>query len=37
VVWDGRDEAGRAVPGGMYFVRCEVEGRTFTRRIAALR
>ena len=35
--WDGRDEAGRAVPSGMYFVRCRVEGRALTRRIAALR
>ena len=37
VVWDGRDDGGRAVASGIYFVRCEVEGRTFTRRIAALR
>jgi transposase len=35
--WDGRDEAGRAVPSGMYFVRCTVDGRVLTRRIAALR
>jgi hypothetical protein len=37
IVWDGRDDAGRAVPNGIYFLRCEVEGRTLTRRIAALR
>jgi hypothetical protein len=36
-VWDGRDDAGRAVAGGLYFVRLECEGRTLTRRIAALR
>ena len=35
--WDGHDEAGRAVPSGMYFVRCEVDGRVLTHRIAALR
>ena len=37
VVWDGRDDAGRPVASGIYFVRCAAEGRTFTRRIAALR
>ena len=37
VTWDGRDEGGRGVANGIYFVRCEVEGRTFTRRIAAIR
>ena len=37
VVWDGRDEGGREVASGIYFVRCEVERRTLTRRIAALR
>jgi hypothetical protein len=37
VVWDGRDEGGRGVASGIYFVRCEAEGRTFTRRIAAIR
>jgi hypothetical protein len=35
--WDGRDESGRDVPSGMYFVRCETEGRAMTRRIVALR
>jgi hypothetical protein len=37
VTWDGLDDGGRAVASGVYFVRCTVEGRTFTRRIAALR
>ncbi len=37
IVWDGRDDDGRVAPGGIYFVRCVVEGRTFTRRIAAIR
>jgi hypothetical protein len=37
IVWDGRDDAGHAVVSGIYFVRCEVAGRTITRRIVALR
>jgi len=37
VVWDGRDEGGRRVPSGIYFVRCAVESRVLTRRIAAVR
>jgi hypothetical protein len=37
VNWDGRDHGGRGVASGIYFVRCEVEGRTLTRRIAAIR
>ena len=37
IVWDGRDDGGRRVASGIYFVRCAAEGRTFTRRIAALR
>ncbi len=37
IAWDGRDEGGRAVASGIYFVRCAAEGRAFTRRIAALR
>jgi len=37
VVWDGRDDGGRGVASGIYFVRCEFEGRTLTRRIAAIR
>jgi hypothetical protein len=27
LAWDGRDEAGRAVPAGTYFIRMEAEGR----------
>lgn len=37
IVWDGADDGGRAVASGIYFVRCEAGGRTFTRRIAAVR
>jgi hypothetical protein len=37
VTWDGRDDGGRGVANGIYFVRGEAEGRTFTRRIAAVR
>jgi len=37
VIWDGRDEAGAVVPGGLYFCRLEAEGRVLTARLAALR
>ena len=37
VNWDGRDHGGRGVASGIYFVRCEAEGRIFTRRVAAIR
>ncbi len=37
IVWDGRDDGGRAVASGIYFMKCAVEGRVFTRRVAALR
>jgi hypothetical protein len=37
ITWDGRDDGGRPVASGMYFARCTVEGRTFTRRVTALR
>jgi hypothetical protein len=37
VVWDGRDDSGRGVASGIYFVRLDCEGRTLTRRIAAIR
>jgi hypothetical protein len=37
VTWDGRDDGGRGVASGIYFVRLDCEGRTLTRRIAALR
>ncbi|MBI1798185.1 MAG: T9SS type A sorting domain-containing protein, partial [Candidatus Eisenbacteria bacterium] len=35
--WDLRDEAGRAVGAGLYFVRLEAEGRSLTRRMTAMR
>jgi len=37
IVWDLRDELGREVVAGLYFARLEVEGESFTQRIAALR
>jgi hypothetical protein len=37
VIWNGRDDGGRAVESGIFFVRFECEGRTFTRRVAAVR
>lgn len=37
VTWDGRDDGGRGVASGIFFVRLECEGRSFTRRIAAIR
>ncbi len=37
VVWDGRDEDGRLVPPGIYFLRAEVEGRTAVARVVLLR
>lgn len=37
IAWDGRDDGGRGVPSGIYFVRLECEGRALTRRIAAIR
>jgi len=33
VVWDGRDEGGRAVSGGVYLYRLETQGRTITRKM----
>jgi hypothetical protein len=35
--WDGRDDAGRTLPEGIYFARLRLEGGTQTRRIALLR
>jgi len=32
-VWDGNDDAGRAVPAGMYFLRATVDGAHATRKI----
>jgi hypothetical protein len=37
VAWDLRDEAGRAVPAGLYFERLEADGRAFTERVVTLR
>jgi hypothetical protein len=37
VTWDGRDDRGRGVASGIYFVRGEAEGRTLNRRIVAIR
>jgi len=34
--WDGRDGAGRRVPSGLYICRLEADGRTVTRRLAAI-
>ena len=33
IVWDGRDETGRALPGGVYFSRLEAAGAVDTRRV----
>jgi hypothetical protein len=35
--WDLRDDAGRAVRAGLYFIRFEAEGKSFTRRVMAVR
>jgi hypothetical protein len=37
ITWDGRDESGRALPAGLYFVRLASEGRTFVSRLAVIR
>jgi len=37
IAWDLRDEMRREVVAGLYFARLEVEGKSFTQRIAALR
>jgi len=34
--WDGRDHAGRRAPPGIYLVRIEAEGRTWSGRVARL-
>ena len=36
VVWDLRDEAGRVVPGGLFFVRLQAEGRELRGRLVAM-
>jgi hypothetical protein len=35
--WDGRDAKGKDVPGGIYFVRLESEGRSLVQRIVKVR
>jgi hypothetical protein len=37
IVWDGRDEAGSAAAVGLYFVRADAQGRSFTLRVARVR
>ncbi|HEV2105512.1 MAG TPA: FlgD immunoglobulin-like domain containing protein [Candidatus Eisenbacteria bacterium] len=37
LAWDLRDDAGRAAPPGVYFVRAEAAGRPFVRRVIATR
>ncbi|MDH4337770.1 MAG: T9SS type A sorting domain-containing protein [Candidatus Krumholzibacteria bacterium] len=37
VVWDGRDDDGRAVASGVYFYRLELGGNTVTRRMTLLK
>jgi flagellar hook assembly protein FlgD len=34
--WDGRNESGQRVSGGMYVVRLEAEGRALVRRLVLL-
>jgi flagellar basal-body rod modification protein FlgD len=35
--WDGRDDAGRAVPAGNYFLRLTAGGESATERVTVLR
>jgi hypothetical protein len=37
VVWDGRDEDGRSVPAGLYYVRFAAGSSRFTRQVVVLR
>ncbi len=37
VTWDGRDEAGRRLPGGVYFYRLESGNHSLTRKLVILR
>ena len=37
LAWDARDDGGRVLPSGLYFLRLEVEGRALVRRVAVLR
>jgi hypothetical protein len=34
--WDARDDAGRALPAGLYWARAEAEGRRVSHRILLL-
>ncbi len=35
-IWDGRDEAGRRVPAGIYFYRLDAGGRVLTRKLLVI-
>lgn len=37
VVWDGRDDSGRATAAGVYFLEVRVDARTFHRKVVRLR
>jgi hypothetical protein len=37
LTWDGRDDAGRPLPAGAYFIRCDVAGKPVTARIVLQR
>jgi hypothetical protein len=37
LAWDGRDDGGRAVPAGVYYVRLLAADRAFTRKVTYLR
>ena len=37
VEWNGRDDAGRAVPAGVYFARLQTEGQSLTQRLLHIR
>jgi len=37
LVWDGRDDAGAEVPGGVYWIRLDASGRAVTQRVAVVR
>jgi hypothetical protein len=37
VVWDGRDDAGRALPSGIYFAELRHGGESFRSRVVLLR
>jgi flagellar hook assembly protein FlgD len=37
MAWDGRDDAGRSVPTGIYFVRVTVSGQSTAAKIVLVR